>query len=107
MVVKRAQITLCIRIKTLVKQFCNNLALDFERTRGNIHKPVKTAEEVLFVCRKVGYARHIDCNNADRAGAFAAAEEAAGFLSQLAEVKTKAAAHTADVARLHFAVDVI
>ena len=92
-IVERAEISLCIGIKSLVKKLCNNCSLNLERTCGNIHKSVKTGIEILFVLCKVGDTRHIDCNNADRTCAFTASEESARLLAKLTKIKTKTAAH--------------
>ena len=92
-VVECAEISLCVGIKSLVKELCDNGSLNLERTCGNIHKSVKTLIEVLFVLCKVSDTGHVDCNNADRACAFAASEETAGLLAKLTKVKTQTAAH--------------
>ena len=68
---------------------------------------VQALVKFRFVFGKIGDARNVDGNNADRAGAFAAAEEAAGFLAQFAHIQTQTATHRTDVAGLHIAVDIV
>ena len=63
--------------------------------------------EVLLVLGKIGYPGQVDGDNADGACALTAAEEAAGLLTKLTKVKAQTAAHGADVARLHIAVDIV
>ena len=107
MVFKSTEVSLCVRIKTLVEKLCNNLTLHAERTGRNVHKLVESLEEIFFIFSEVCDSGHIDCNNPHRTGAFTATEEATGLLSQLTEVKTKSAAHTAYIAGFHIAVDVV
>ncbi len=107
MVVKVAEVALRVGVKPFFQQAGDDFALDLERTRGDIHHPVETGIKIFFIFRKIGDARHVDRHDADGTGAFAAAEETAGFFAQLAQVKAQAAAHAAHVARLHVAVDVV
>ena len=107
MIVERAQVTLRIGIQPFVQQLGDDGALDLERARGDVHHMVKARIKIFFVGGQVGDARQVDRYNAHGAGAFAAAEEAAGLFAQLAQVEPEAAAHAAHVGRLHFAVDVV
>ena len=106
-VVKRTEITLCIRIKAFIQKFGNDGTLCFERTCCNIHHVIKAMEKVAFILHKVCQPRHIDCDDADRTGAFAGTEESAGFLAQLAQIQTLATAHGTDIARFHITVDIV
>ena len=91
----------------LVQKPRNDVALDLQRTRGNIHHAIEPLIEFFLGLREICNARHVDGDHAHRAGAFAAAEVAAGFLAQLAQIEPQAAAHGTDVRRLHIAVDVV
>ena len=106
-VVKGAEVTLGVGIKTLVEELCDYGTLDLERTGGDIHHLIKAMIEVLLVLGKIGYPGQVDGDNADGACALTAAEEAAGLLAKLTKVKAQTAAHGADVARLHIAVDIV
>ena len=106
-VIKRSEIVLGVGVEPLVEQTGDNGTLCLERARGNVHEVVKTRVEIVLVACEICYSRHIDGDNADRTGRFAASEEAAGFLSQLTQIEAETAAHAADVARLHVAVDVV
>ena len=106
-IVKAAEISFSIRIKSFFHQLADCRAFDFQTARGNIHHPVKTGKELSLVCREIGNARHIDGNYADGAGGFAAAEKAAGLFAQLAQIKPQTAAHTAHIGRLHLRIDVV
>ena len=106
-IIKGAEVALGIGIQPLVEQLCDNRALDLQRTCGNVHQTVEATEEVRLIGGEIGDLRHIDGHDADRAGALAAAEEAAGLFAQLAQIKPQTAAHRTHVARLHVAVDVV
>ena len=106
-IVECSEVTLGVGVQTLVKQLGDDRALDLERTRRDVHHVVKAMVEVALVLGKVAVTRHIDGNNADRAGALTRAEEAAGLFAQLAQVKTQTAAHGTHVGRLHIAVDIV
>ena len=106
-VLKRAEVALGVRIKSFLKESCNNSSLDLERTSRNVHDMSKTSVEVALVFSKVCDSGHIDGNNTDRTCAFTASEESARLLAKLTEVKTQTAAHTSYVAGLHIAVDVV
>ena len=56
---------------------------------------------------KIGDAGQVDGDHAHGAGGLAGAEEAAGLLPQLTQVKAQAAAHGAHVVGLHIGVDVV
>ena len=107
MVVERTEIAFCIRIESFVKQSADNGTLYMQRTCGNVHKLVKPLIELLLVCGKVSETRHVQRNNADAAGAFAASEKSAALFAQLAQIKAQTAAHGADIAGLHVAVDIV
>ena len=106
-VVEGSQISLCVRIETLLKKLRDDCSLCLEASSGDIHQVVKALVEVLLILCEVSDPRHVDRDDADGTCGLAGAEEAAGLLSQLAEVKAKSAAHRADVAGLHIGVDVI
>ena len=107
MVVERAEIAARVRIQTLVHELGYNIALDFERARRNVHEPVEPRVKILFVFRKIRYARHVDRNNADRTRALAASEEPARLFAQFAQVEAQTATHTAYIRRLHVRVDIV
>ena len=107
MVRKRAEIALCVGIKSLIQKLCDNLALYFQTARGNVHNVVKPLVEIRLVFGKVSDTGHIYGNDADRACGLAAAEEAAGLFAQLSEVETQTAAHGAHVAGLHVGVYIV
>ena len=107
MVFKGSEIALGIGIKSLVKKLCDNCPFDLERTGGNIHEVIESFIEIRFIGSEVCNPRKIDGYNADRACAFAAAEEAAGLFAKLAQIKAKTAAHAADIARSHVAVNIV
>ena len=106
-IVKAAEIPFGIRIQSFLHQLADCRPLDLQTAGGNVHHPVKTGKELSLVCREIGDARHIDGNDADGAGGFAAAEKAAGLFAQLAQIKPQTAAHTAHIGRLHIRVDVV
>ena len=106
-IVEFSEIALRIRIQPFVQEFCDDFALDVEGTRRDVHHMIQALEKVFPVFRQICDARHVDGDDSDGAGAFAAAEESAGFLAEFAQIETQAAAHAADVAGLHVAVDVI
>ena len=68
---------------------------------------VQLCIEIRLVLCLVSDSRHIDGHHAHGAGALAGAEESACFLAQLPEVQAETAAHAADIAGLHVAVDVV
>ena len=107
MIVKAAEIPFGIWVKPFFHQLADCRAFDFQAACGNVHHPVKTRKEFSLICREIGDARHIDGNDADGAGGFAAAEKAAGFFAQLAQIKPQTAAHTAHIGRLHIRIDVV
>ena len=96
-VVERAEISLGVGVKSLVEKLGNNGALYLERTGCNVHHVVKAAVEIGLVFGKIADTGHIYGNDTDRTGAFARAEEAAGFFAQLAQVKAQTAAHRTHV----------
>ena len=106
-IIKGAEVILGVGVKSLVEELCDDVALYLQRARGDVHHPVKALEEIGLVRREIRDSGHIDGDDADRAGALAGAEVAAGLLAKLAEVKAQAAAHRADVIRLHIGVDVV
>ena len=93
MVVECAEITLGVRIKTFIKKLCDNGALNFKRTGGNIHHLIKASVEILLVFCKICNSGKVNGYNADRASALAAAEETAGLLAKLTKIKAQTAAH--------------
>ena len=104
---KGAEIALRVGIEPLVQQARDDVALDLQGARGDVHQMIQPLVEFLRRGGEIGNLRHIDRHDADRAGGLAASEEAAGLLAQLAQVQTQTAAHGADVAGLHIAVDVV
>ena len=106
-ILESAEVASGVGIETLVEKLRDNRTLNAERTGGDIHKLVESAVEVRLILCKICDSRHVYRNNAYRTGALAAAEEAAGLLAKLAQVEAQSAAHGADIARLHIAVDVV
>ena len=106
-VLESTEVASGVGIETLVEKLRDNRTLNAERTGGDIHKLVESAVEVRLILCKICDSRHIYRDNAYRTGALAAAEEAAGLLAKLAQVEAQSAAHGADIARLHIAVDVV
>ena len=106
-VVKTAEIALGIGIQTFVEKFRNNVSLDFKTARGNVHKFFQTGVKLFFAARKVSDTRHIDGDYADTSRGLAAAEETAALFAEFSQVETQSAAHTADVAGFHIAVDIV
>ena len=106
-VIEAAKVTLGVRIEPGFEKIGDNGALGLEGTSGYVHEMVETGVEISLVLSQVGDAWQIDGDNANRAGAFAAAKEAAALFAQLAQVETQTAAHAAHVAWLHVAVDVV
>jgi hypothetical protein len=107
MIAEGSEVSLRIRIKSLIQELRDDLSLDMQRACGNIHQTIQPVENPSRVFGLISNPRHVDRNDADGAGALAGTEEAAGFLAQLAEVQTQTAAHGADIARVHVAVDVV
>ena len=68
---------------------------------------VQLCIEVSLVLGLVSDSRHVDGHDAHGTGALAGAEESACLLAQLSEVQTETAAHAADIAGLHIAVDIV
>ena len=106
-VVEGAEVALGVGIQALLHQLGDDRALGLQAAGGKVHHLVQPLVEVGFVFGQIRDARHIDRHHADRAGAFAAAEEPAALFAQLAQVETQPAAHAADVRGLHIAVDVV
>ena len=106
-IVKAAEIPLGIGIQPFFHQLADCHAFDLQTACGKVHHPVKTGKELSLVCREIGDARHIDGNDADGSGGFAAAEKAAGLFAKLAQIKPQPAAHTAHIGRLHIRIDVV
>ena len=106
-VLKGAEIVLRVGIKPGVEELGDNGALGLERAGRDVHHVVEPLIELVLGLGEIGDARHVDRHDADRAGALAGAEEAAGFLAQLAQIQPQTAAHRAHVARLHVGVDVV
>ena len=106
-VVKAAQVVLGVGVETGFQQLGDDGALDFQGAGGQIHQLVQPGIEVLLVLGQVGQTGHIQRHHAHRAGGFTGAEVAAGLLAQLTQVQPQAAAHGADVGRLHVGVDVV
>ena len=106
-IVKAAEIPFGIGIQPFFHQLADCHAFDLQTAGGNVHHPVKTGKELSLVCREIGDARHIDGNNADGAGGFAAAEKSAGLSAKLTQIKPQTAAHTAYIGRLHIRIDVV
>ena len=106
-VAESAEVTLCVGIQSRFHKLRDGVALYFQRTCGNVHQFVQTLVEFLFVFGKVGNTGHVDGYYAHRTGAFAASEKSAGFFAQFTQIQTQTAAHTAHVAGLHVAVDVV
>ena len=107
MVVECAEVTLCVRVKSVVKELCDYRTLNFKWTSRNVHKLIKTLEEIFFIRRKVSDSWHIDCNNTDWTCWFAWAKETAWFFTELTKVKTQTAAHWTNVRRLHIRVNIV
>ena len=106
-VVEGAEVMLGVWIQPSVQQFGDGLSLDAERTGGDVHQTIEPVVEVLLVSGEIGKARHVEGNDADGTGGFAASEEASGFLPEFAEVEAETAAHGAHVGWLHIGVDVV
>ena len=106
-VIEGAEVALRVGIKAVFQQFGDDGPLDLKRARRNVHHMIKASEKVLFIGGQIGNAGHVDGDYADRAGAFAGAEEATGFLAQFAQIQPQTAAHRAHIAGLHVAVDIV
>ena len=106
-VIEGAEVILGVGVEPRVKELCDDRALNFEGARGEIHELIETGVEVLLVLGEVCKARHVQRHDADRARGLTGAEVTAGLLAQLSEVETQAAAHRANIARLHVGVDVV
>ena len=68
---------------------------------------VQAFVEIRLVLGQIGDPGHVDGHHADGAGAFAGTEKSSRLSAQFPQIQTQAAAHAADVAGLHVAVDVI
>ena len=106
-VVEGAEVAAGVGIETLVQQLGDDVALDLQRTGSDVHHAVKTCIELLGGLGEIGNTGHVDGNDTDGAGGLTAAEEAAGLLAKLAQVKTETAAHGTHVGGLHVGVDVV
>ena len=106
-VVKGAQIPLGIGIQSRVQQLGDDGALGLQGAGGDVHQLVQPGIEVGLVLGQIGDAGQVDGDHAHGAGGLAGAEEAAGLLPQLTQVKAQAAAHGAHVVGLHIGVDVV
>jgi len=107
MAVKIAQVVPGVGVQALLQQLGDDGALYVERTGGDVHHPVQAAVEVRLVRGHEGDTRHVDCDHADGAGGFAAAEEAARLFPQFAQIQPQPAAHAPHVAGLHVGIDVV
>ena len=107
MVTEGSEISLCVRIKSLGKELCDDITLNLERTCGDVHHAVETLEELVFVSGKICDPRHVDGNNADGTGALARSEETAGLLPELTKIETESAAHRSYIRRLHVGIDIV
>ena len=92
-VVEGSEVSLGVGVESLLKKLCDNRSLCLERTRGDVHKLVKSLVEVLLALGEIRDTGHIDGNDTDRSRGFTRAEEAARLLAKLTKVKTEAAAH--------------
>ena len=101
------QIALRIRIEPHVHIFVDDLALDIQRPRGDIHHILQTAEEIHLVLRQICDTRHVDGHYADGAGILSRAEVASVLLPELTQIEPEAAAHGSDIAGLHITVDIV
>ena len=106
-VIEGAEIVLRVGVQPLVEKLGDDGALYLQGACRDVHELVKTLVEIGLVRCKVCDAGHVYRDNADRAGALARAEVAAGLFAQLTQVKAQAAAHGADIAGLHIGVDVV
>ena len=107
MIVECAEISARIGIEPFVQQLRDRRSLDLERTRRDIHHLVQTVKEFLFVLRKIRDTGKINRHDADRTGALSASEKPAGLLPKFAKIEAEPAAHTADIARSHIAVNIV
>ena len=106
-IVEGAEITLGVGIQTLAEKLCDNITLYLKRARRKVKHMVEALVEVLLILCKICNSGHINGNNADRAGGLAGAEESAGLLTKLTEVKAQTAAHGTHVGGLHVGVDIV
>ena len=107
MIAESSQISLGVRIQAVLKELRDDGSLGLEGPCRDIHQVIQSLVEVLLICRQICDTGHVDRDNADGTCGLAGSEESAGFLAQLAKVKTESAAHGADIAGLHVGVDVV
>ena len=106
-VLKGAQVTAGVRIQAFVHKAADYFTFYRQGTGRDVHIFVQGGIELFFRLAQVCDAGQVQGYHADGAGAFAGAEEAAGFLAQFPQVQTQAAAHAAHIRGLHVGVDVI
>ena len=68
MIVEGAEVTLGIRIQTLLEKLRDNGTLRVQTAGGQIHQLIQAVIEVGFIFREIGDARHIDGDHADGTG---------------------------------------
>ena len=68
---------------------------------------IQTCIEICFVLCQIGDAWQVNRHNANRTGAFPAAEEATALFAQFAQIKTQTAAHAAHITWFHITVNII
>ena len=107
MVLKGAQVTAGVRIQAFVHKAADYFPFYRQGTGRDVHIFVQGGIELFLRLAQVCDAGQVQGYHADGAGAFAGAEEAAGFLAQFPQVQTQTAAHAAHVGGLHVGIDVI
>ena len=68
MILKASQVSLGVWVEAFIQKLCDHISLNFQRTGGNIHHMIQTAEKVLLILRHVSDPRHIDGHNTHRSG---------------------------------------
>ena len=107
MVIEAAKVTLRVWIKASFQKIGDNGTFDFQGACSDVHHMIQTCIEICFVLCQIGDAWQVDRHNANRTGAFPAAEEATALFAQFAQIKTQTAAHAAHITWLHVTVNII
>ena len=107
MIIKASQISLGVRIQSLVQKFGDHASLDLQTSRRNIHHAIQSLVEIILVGGQISDSRHIDRHNTDASGTLAGSEETAGFLPEFSQIKPQTAAHTSYIAGFHVGVNIV
>ena len=107
MILKASEISLGVRIQSLIQKSADHISFDVKRSRGDIHHMIQTLIKFLRCSGKICDTWHIDGYNTYRTCALTGTEETAALFAELTEIQAEAAAHAADVAWFHITVNIV